>query len=325
MAVVGVAKERAVMREFREDKEERYYKRVYLVVVDDLKDDGPIVERAFGLPYAGQIYVSERSYDDGAKCYNKQCNQISLLHWEVTCEYSTKQDSGGGGDSSKNPELDPPVYTWGVTQLREIVTGQSRFKSGNSPIDQDPSNPNAEVNLTLLDSTGIVNSAYEPYVPPAEMDRLIPTLTVERNETIFNHRYMLWYVNSVNSNMWYGWWPRTIKCASITGSLQVKLVNGKPRKYWKVQYVFHFNIFTWDLFLLDIGSYYLKGGNSATPLVKVPFMKKGVPSLGLLDAVGDASTASSNMTPGSAPISRFNRYTVLSEVDFGALMIPLIQ
>jgi len=319
MSVVGPAKERAVMREFHEDKTERYYKRTYLVVVNDLKDDAPIVERAFGIPYAGQCYVSERGIDTHAICYSKACNQIALLHWEVVVEYSTKHDTGSG-DGNKDPVLEPPVYNWGVTHIREIVTGQSKFRG------YSPSNDPSDSSIMLLDSTGIVNSAYEPYCPPAEIDRVIPTLTFERNEPIFNHRYMLWYVNSVNSTRWYDWWPRTIKCASITGSRELKLFNGKPKAYWKVQYVFHFNIFTWDLFLLDYGTYYFQGGTTCIPLIKKPFMIKGVPnSLGLLAANGDASTASSNMAPGTAPVSRYNRYRVLNETDFNMLMIPLLQ
>ena len=51
---------------------------------------------------------------------------------------------------------------------------------------------------------------------------------------------MLYYVNSVNDRRWFGWYKKTVKCASITGNLQLKLVNGRIRKYWKVQYAFHF-------------------------------------------------------------------------------------
>lgn len=314
MAVTGPAKERAVMREFREDKTERYYKRTYLVVVDNLKDDAIVVERAFGIPYANQSYITETTIDEKAKCYSKACNQVSLLHWEVVVEYSTKNDRGSGKNA--DPTLEPPVYNWGSTNVREIIPGQSIFK--NYSPGQDPSDPTVK----LFDSTGIVNSAFEPYMPPAEMDRAIPTLTFERNEPVFNHKYMLWYVNSVNYSMWYQWWPRTVKCASISGSRQVKIVNGKPRAYWKVQYVFHFNIFTWDLFLLDYGTYYLVGGSSLTPLVKKNFLIKGVPGLGLLAANGDAS---SSLAPGSPPVARYNRFKVLREADFGMLMIPLLQ
>lgn len=314
MAVVGPAKERAVMREFHENKTERYYKRTYLVVVDNLKDDAIVVERAFGIPYAGQSYVTESTVDSNAKCYSKVCNQISLLHWEVVVEFSTKREGGGGGNS--DPTLDPPVYNWGCINIREVVTGQSIFKS-YSP-NNDPSDPQ----VILFDSTGIVNSAFEPYIPPAEIDRAIPTLTFERNEPVFNHKYMLWYVNSVNNSMWYEWWPRTIKCTSITGSRQAKIVNGKPKAFWKVQYVFHFNIYTWDLFLLDYGTYYLEGGNAITPLVKKNFLIKGVPGLGLLAANGDAASA---LAVGSPPVARYNRYKVLREANFDMLMIPLLQ
>lgn len=316
MTVLGVAKEKVMCREKREDKDERHYRRVFIVRVTSHLDDAIIVEKAFGLPKRGYIYTTERSTDKAALCYSIQSKQIAPYYWETECEYSTDESkfiavtsSGGGkgGSGKDDPVYDPPVLVWGTYTIREVVTGQSILEQKYT---EDPSDPTVQ----LWDSTGILNSAYEPYVPPAEIDRAIPTLTLERNEATFNHRDMLLYVNSVNSRSWYKWKKRTVKCVGVTGSLQEKTVKGRTYTYWRVQYVFHFNKYTWDLFLLDEGSYYLEGGTTAVPLIRKPFVNKGVPYIGLLTANGDRSTT----------ISRYNRYSVLDKRDFRKLHIPVI-
>jgi hypothetical protein len=313
MAVTGTAKERVGLRESRLDGKERWYKRTFLVRVTDHKDDAVLVGEAFGLPRYGFMYVTEKSYDKKALCYQLSCKQTSMYTWEVEAEYSSDPSkfavakTGSKDDGNDDPLFDPPEYTWGVTNIREVVTGQSTFEERYK--EDDPSV------VTLLDSTGIVNSAYQPYIPPAEIDRAIPTLTVQRNEPVFNHKYMLQYVNAVNSVKWFGWHKRCVKCASISGSLKMRLINAKKiQKYWSVTYVFQFNKLTWDLFLLDFGSYYLEGGKSAVPLVRKPWLVKGVPQLTLLTSDGDRSTS----------ISRYNRYQVLEKLNFSRLNIPLI-
>lgn len=315
MAVLGTAKEKVLSREKREDKDERYYRRVFIVRVTDHKDDALIVEKAFGLPKRGYVYTTEKTVDKRAFCYSIQSKQVAPYYWEIECEYSTDSSKfvsttsskGKGDKGSDDPVYDPPVLVWSTQNIREVVTGQSILEQKYA---QDPSDPT----VVLWDSTGILNSAFEPYVPPAEIDRAIPVLTLERNEATFNHRDMLLYVNSVNSLSWYKWKKRCVKCAGITGSLQQRAIKGRTYTYWRVQYVFHFNKYTWDLFLLDTGSYYLEGGSTAVPLIRKPFVNKGVPYIGLLTSNGDKSTR----------ISRYNRYSVLDKRDFRKLHIPVI-
>jgi len=171
----------------------------------------------------------------------------------------------------------PPSWSWAGYQVRRVITGQSTWGGDNE--NQDPSTD------ILLDSTGILNSAYEPYVPPAEFDWFIPTLTFKRNEPVFNHRYMLYYTNAVNKYRWYGWHKRTVKVASIKGAHKFWSDGGLKKSYWEVTYVFHFNRETWDTFLLDHGSYYWDGGRSTG--IRTPYLVKGVPALCLLTSDGD--------------------------------------
>lgn len=306
MAVIGIAQERIGSREKRETKTERYYKRVYIVKSNDHRDDGTVIETAFGIPRIGQSYVTERSYDRGSYCYSRRSIQLTPTIWEVTCEWSNDEQKIQPPDGEAG--IDIPNYDWSTTMIREVVTGQSTFDLYNGEQSQNPDE------FILLDTTGIVNSAYEPYNPPAERDRAIPTLTVKRREPVFYHRYMLAYVNSVNKFRYWGWAARTIKLASIQASIVYDQKDKTLISYWDVTYQFQFNIYTWDLFLLDIGTYYFEGGVGTTPLVKKPGLIKGVPSVVLLTSDGDRSTT----------ISRYNRYRVTQELDFNPLMIPMV-
>jgi len=303
MSVVGTAKERIGKREKRITDTEHWYKRVYVVESDTHKDDPNVIERAFGLPKYGYHYVTEKSIDISARCYQMAVRPISHKLWDIEVEYTNKNDPTGKGDSSIDPMFEEPTWSWGGYQVRRVVTGQSTWVEYHSPETGQ-----------IYDSTGIVNSAFEPYNPPAEYDFFIPTLTFERNEPSFNHRYMLYYTNAVNKQRWYGWYSRTVKIASISGSFKTKQVLGRLVPYWRVQYTFHFNKETWDLFLLDIGSYYFEGGyDPTTQNIKRAFFAGTVPTLGLLTSDGDKSTT----------ISRYNRYRILSELDFARLMIPI--
>lgn len=303
MAVVGTAKERVNRREKRITESSIWYKRVYVVEVSSAKDDQRIVETAFGLPQYGYHYVTERSFDARVHAKRFYLKQIAPTLWDVEVEYDDKIDIVGN-NGLETPLLEKPTWKWGGYQVRRVVTGQSTLESLN------PQDPSAVI---LLDSTGILNSAYEPYNPPAEIDAFIPTLTFTRNEPRFNHRYMLYYVNSVNVYPWYGWFKRTVKCADIKGEFKTKVIMGEEHPYWRVSYTFHFNPETWDLFLLDHGSYYL-----TTDLKKKPFVEKGVPKIGLLTSSGHAATDVS--TP---PIANYKRFRVLRELDFTRLMIPI--
>lgn len=310
MSVVGIAKERAGLREKRTDKSEVYYKRTFLVKTNDPKDDTNVAEKAFGLPQRGFNYVTEKTVDLTALCYSISTKQTSIYTWEVECEYSSDptklsdedKDDGGG----KDPKYEQPTYVWGGTNIREVVTGQSQFVDYQIESTEE---------VKLFKAEGILNSAYEPFMPPAEIDRWIPTLTIERYQEHFDHRIMLLYVNSVNNRSWYHWPERTVKCAAIEGTLQVVPFKGKLRKYWKVRYTLHFNKYTWDLYLLDHGTYYFDGGRNAVPLRKKPFITKGVATgLGLLTSDGD----------NASNVSRYIGFRILDEMNFHRLQIPFI-
>lgn len=306
MAVVGEAKEKALSREKRITKQEHWYKRTWIVESNRIDEDPNYIEGAFGLPKYGYHYVTDTVFDLSAFAYSFNCKQIAPFFWEVDVEYSNDESkTGGGGRGAKNPLREPPSWSWGGYSVKRVVTGQSVW--GEISNNQDPSTQ------ILLDSTGILNSAKEPYVPPAEIDWFIPTLTFKRNEPTFNHRYMLYYVNGVNKTKWQGWWKRTVKVANVSGVNKIVTLDKKKFSYWEVTYTLHFNKETWDIFLLDQGSYYFEGGFSTG--TKKPHMVKGTPQLTLLTSNGDRSTS----------IARYNRYRVLTEVEFNKLMIPIIR
>ena len=309
MAVVGEAQELVMRREKHVSKDESSYKRVYLVTCNKIEDDANVAGKAFGLPKMGFQYITETSVDKAAKVVDKAFKQLTLYDWEVEVSYSDKIDASsgdgqGGNKKGDNPIYEPPNIVWSGTNIREVVQGISKWRDVSNDTDE----------LMCYDTSGILNSAKEPFIPPAEVDRWIPQCSFERNEESFNHRNMLLYVNSVNNKSWYGWKARMVKCCSINGKWQSKIVNGVRYDYWRVEYVFQFNKYTWDLFLLDVGTYYFDGGYStAIAKKKLPFQIQGVPGVGLLTSSGDKSTQ----------IVHFVRYRVLDKLNFHKLHIPL--
>jgi hypothetical protein len=307
MAVIGIAQEKITSREKRETMDERSYRRLYIVKTNNHEDDGIVVDEAFGIPRIGQHYVTETSHDPKALCHSRRCTPLTPLVWQVDCEYSTKESKLD--PSTIEVDFDLVNYEWSTITVKEVVTGQSTFELYGGIQSQNPDQ------YILKDSTGILNSAYEPFNPPAEIDRHIPVLTVKRREKRFDHRIMLAYVNSVNKFAYWRWAPRCIKLASIKATIVYEQDSTTLIKYWDVTYTFHFNIYTWDLFLLDIGSYYFEGGIGTTPLTKKPGMVKGVPGLVLLTSDGDKSTS----------VSHYKRFRVLHELDYGPLMIAMVS
>ncbi len=310
MAVVGTAKERALLRTKDTDsKGVVTYSRTYLVKVNKPTDDANVAESAFGLPRYGFQYVTESSIDVSARVNGYKSRQVTPFYWEVEVNYSSSPNEGGGKDGGKNPLEEPPTIKWGATKMKYAVPGEVEWDV--SYIHSEP-----EI-LDLVKATGVLNSAYEPFVPPAEIDRCIPTFTYTRNEPVFNHRYMLYYVDAVNKYRWWGWPKRTVKIDSIEGTLKTKVVDKVQIAYWQVQYVFQFNPLTWDLFLLNQGTYYYAGGTTSTNFPSHPsaFIKKGISVLGLLTSNGDKSST----------IAHYKRFeNIYRQINFGLLNIPLL-
>jgi hypothetical protein len=157
----------------------------------------------------------------------------------------------------------------------------------------------------------------EIFVPAPEMDESHLILTITRNEDINSPHPALaiTYQDTVNSDVFWNAVPGTCKCRSITVQRQVKnYPDGSVFPYLRVTYIFHFKS-TWDIQLLDKGTWYWYQQSGATPKRKQKFLSDdGQPIDGLLDGQGG------KLATGAAPV--FLTVRPYARLPFSALNLP---
>lgn len=279
------------------------YQRVFVVESDADNVGAREVSFCSGLPFLGYAYVTENENDPLVRCINRSASLIDERNrrlWEVTVNYSSKheqQDPENEQGEEELLELQPPEVSLTFTRKTRAIGGQA----------------------TLLDRYGVVannafggvtTSAGEPFDPPAEEEIFLPVLTVARNEIQPN--FALWndYSNSVNSVGFLGAPPRTVRLA-----IEARKQRGKGINYYRVSYVCEFDDLTWDLQLLDIGSWYLEAGAGGV-IERKYFLTEDdppQPRLGLLNGLGIP------LEEGGEPV--FRRFKRRKERDLNALQL----
>lgn len=161
------------------------------------------------------------------------------------------------------------------------------------------------------------SSAGEIFVPPPMTDESKLILTITRNEDI-NTPVLLTstlFQKAVNLDVFWGLNPGQVKCQCITAQRQNKqLPDGDVFPYLRVTYLFHAKD-TWDIQLLDKGSYYKFRKTAMDPFTKQKFMTDdGQPRDGLLDGFGQ------KLADGAAPV--FLTVWPNKRLAFSALNLP---
>ena len=193
---------------------------VWLVTVDDVED----TSREAAAASAGGTSIpsigDEHPADSNSKATSiKPARYKDRLHWKVSVDYKTSNVhgsmSGHSGDQAENPLNDPVEVNWDTEFVTEPIT-------------------------RALDSTGstvvpVLNSALDPFDPPAEEEMAYPVVTIVRNEASFP-TFGADYVNTINS------------AATTIAGLPVKKWQAKIRqltpsraerngvRYWQVTY-----------------------------------------------------------------------------------------
>lgn len=251
------------------------YQRVFVVESDADGVGAREVSFATGLPFLGHAYSTDNENDPLVRCISRSAAPVDRHRrlWEVTCQYSSKhedQDPEENNEEEESLELEPPEVSLDYAVRTRAVTGFANAADGYG-------------NLIQNNFGGVTTSAGEPFDPPAEEEVLAPVLTISRNELAAN--FALWndFANSVNSVAFLGAPPRTVKL-----SIQARKQYKKNRRYYRVSYVCEFNDLTWDLQLLDIGTWYLEPGANGTTLRKYFLTDDDTPQprLGLLNGFG---------------------------------------
>jgi len=209
-------------------KNERTYSRQWIVETDSATDDAVTVENGWVI-VTGISAGTAHPSDAGAiaKEISTSCDSDDGKTWTVTCSY------GPWDESEKNPLLQPTDIQWSFNQYEKIV-------------DSDILND------------AIVNSAGDPFADPVTIDDSRLVLNVTRNEATFPVSVALAYVNSVNSDSWYGGNPRQWRCSNISATKQYDAEYGA---YYQVSYSFDFRVETFDHVILDRGTRELDAGN----------------------------------------------------------------
>lgn len=266
--------ERAEGRQRNVTKDEITYQRIFVVETDNDHIGAREVSFCPGLPFLGYQYTTSTEFDPLARCISRNAAPVgnSRRLWEVVVNYSSKHDDPEEENNEEESlELEPPEVSFDfATRMKVIQTASQVFDPLGNLLDNPFSGP--------------ATSAGEPFDPPPEIEVHYPVLTITRNELFLNVNQIRDYVNCVNSDNFQGGGPRTVKLNGISTRKQYK----KNLRYWRTTYTLEFNPETWDLQLLDIGSYYTTI-NPDGPNFKNYFLTDDdppQPRLGLLNGLG---------------------------------------
>ena len=248
------------------DSFEREYRRTFQVITND-RTDGPIgIASAILVPSLFTPYslLVGNEFDNGARVTRIEPRQDPdfPMMWEVTVTYSTlsKEES----QENENPLLRPAEISMTPETFREPATGTFRDEI------------NAEDKQF---GSGLTNSAGELFDPPPEKDVSRPVLTIVRNELNVFPITLMDFADAVNLDTFLGAQPRQLKMAAPQFIRQ----HENDQAFWQVTYVMSFKRETWDLQLLNHGSYHLNSGSTKRTDF---FNEDGRPILGNLTTDG---------------------------------------
>lgn len=269
-----------------DEKLMRTYHRVFRVVSDDpVNDRQPVVMTATGIPPmydpmpGDTLFVVTNIRAQGVH------GDQDAKEWEVTCTYSYLDTPG-------NPFTRAPTIAW--TSDKEPY-----------PLDFD------------VQGKAIVNKAQDPLDPSVMREVVFPVLHYTRNEPTYLPALATAYMNTVNSDLFYGCPAKSVKCTDISAQSQQEMdaFNGTPNiiNYYAVTYEFKFSVLPkgFRVYLLNQGLRQIVNGK------KMAIYEGGSPvtSPVLLDA--DGKVLDNNGTPVWLDFDIFN------EVDYNSLGIAL--
>lgn len=249
MSVVGTAKLMPVERTGGDEAKNgiKRFMRRYRVDVNSNTDDQLTVLAASGLPRLGDGFIGTGGSVPEAKVSRRNAVPTASWYlWYVDIEYSTENDTDPNNPTNEPADL---RVTW--EPFKEPLPGTARqgdVSPGGSYI-----NPKWE--------KGITNAAGEPFDPPYEKDSVRPIVIYARNEPLayVTMERLVKFMNSVNKTAWSGLSPRQAFCRGIEPVYveRQRSDNGPPWKYFRTTYTFAIKKETWDLQLLNQGTFYL--------------------------------------------------------------------
>lgn len=311
MSVVGLAQELPDSPKGNFELGKFTIDRMFLVTTNSLLDGPGTVCLAPGIPllFSPYYFGNEGSWFMLVRSVSAERKGPNSLWWTVTVHYespdpkdsqsgsgSGKADAGGGGGKEtpaefENPLLMVPEIEIHSSQHKEIIY-QGYDNSGNP--------------IALSASNG------EPYIPAPERDAARWELRITRNESIVSPivTTSLTYQNAVNSDTFWGASAGQVKCQSIAVQrLEKNYPDGSTFDYLKCTYIFQFRPDSWDLTILDKGTYYINGSSKRIKFKTDDNQNRE----GILNGSGGDGT-------GGAPV--WNTIRIYPRVAFGLLNLP---
>lgn len=277
----------------------RTFTLVYKVVTDDKRDGPATVRVALGIPSIGDTYSAGNDSDTSAVCVDKRVieHDDSPFEWTVECEFTT--DPGAYEPKQfDNPLLQPAELSFGFQERRILIPGQ--FNNPNSP----PSSKDYE--------QGIFASNGELFDPQPEADIHEPIWYVKKNVQTISYADFMALANCVNADYFQGAEPRQLRFKPPSA---VRKWHKNVNYYWEVSYALAYRWETWDIQVLNQGSFYWSGGKpnniwSTTQARKVQLDRSGNTVIVNLTTDGDINASA---TPN------FTRIRFFREINFGSL------
>lgn len=264
----------------------------YKVVTSDPADDVPVIYAALvsdgidlGIPHA---------VDTGALCSHitiRQSDSEPQNLWNVSVTY----DSTANPNQYQSP-LDRPVKI------------KITFAKGKEAVVAD------------LNGDAVLNSAFDPYLPPLEIDKPEARFSMEKNYSAgtFTFIQIFQYQNTVNDGTWKGFPDSSVKLDGVEYSNE-QFDNGISYDH----YVWNFSVnlkkivdgsgaVTWEggwrpTKIQDQGYFYVDGLGNKKPILDNGGHPKSTVSL--LDGLGG------QLAPGGTPVML--DYICYSKQDFG--------
>lgn len=240
------------------DQQGQRWTEVYVVISNSLADWPMGIRNAVdpttslaipqvGASHAGSPYVRARRVVPKFKAHGPDGKVVC----DVEVYFDTKTDfagvsnfSGGAIDESQltwiqNPLLRPSEVSWGFEKI-QIPKVKATLVSGN-----DGSSWTAV--------TAITNSAGQTFDPPLLDEKTVLVGTLSRNVATFSVAQAAAYINAVNSDVWLGLPPRTVKLADWQASRSFE----SNVWFWRETITIAIDLDTWDDVVLDQGLGYI--------------------------------------------------------------------
>lgn len=225
---------------------EREYRIVYKVQVDDKRDGAAAVRTAFGIPNLGDAYNPGNDSDFEAVVISKEPRRVPdcPFEWEVEVVYSTNTGQREPKQYA-NPLAEPPEITFGFEERRIIIPGRYN----------DPLGPPSGKEW----QQGIFAPNGELFDPQPEATYADPVWNIKRNVAFGSVTYggLMALANAVNSDYFNGAESRQLKMKPAQASIRWHKAIGD---YWEVSYALIYRWETWDIQVLNQGTYYFSGG-----------------------------------------------------------------